>query len=265
MILVRRGLYYLLVIVVCLGIAGAGVLGYVSIMTAGADTADHVRFVAERYLFIAIAAALLVFLVFLWVVIRSLRLDRELDKIIELNRFQDFSPEMSMKKLGPIGKKITALYYQLNTLNEKKSLKISAQSELVTFIVNNLDLPVAVTDVTGSILWISPSFSEKTGKGRTEAIGVKIDTVLAEISIQNVIFELGRVRTSLEKTSGKNLVSCYPVYNRVNELTYVAFVPGKKAVYSEAKGKEETGERQTRASRLQKAFGRLLSRRATGK
>ena len=216
-------------------------------------------------MFVAVAVTLLLFLVFLWVAIRSLRLDREMDKVIELNRFQDFSPEMSMRKLGPLGKKITALYYQLNALNEKKSLKISAQSELVSFLVNNSDLPLAVTDVTGGILWVSPPFPDKVGKGKTEIVGNRIDTMLQDISIQNIIFEMGRLHGSLEKTSGKSEVTCYPMHNRANDLSYLVFVLGKKAVYTEKKrGSESSEGAGPKSTGLQRALSRLLSRHRQG-
>lgn len=261
MILVRRGLFFVLAVLVCLAALGAGVLGYVSVQTTAAGTAEHARFVAERFLFISLAAAVFFCLVFLFIVLRSIRIDRELDKIIELNRFQDFSPEKSMKRLGLIGRKITDLYYQLNNLNEKKSLKISAQGELVTFLVNNLDLPLAVCDVTGIVLWVSSSFPDKLGKTRTEVIGGRIDAMLQDVSTPNILFELGRSHASLEKVSGKLTVTCYPVHNRMNELSYVTFVLGKKAVFSETEAKPSDQLQPAQPSRLQKAFHRLLNRR----
>ncbi len=262
MILVRRWLYYTLGAVVCLGVLGAGVLGYYSVQTVAAGSAEYARFVAERFLFTTLTAAVILCIIFVYIALRSLSIDRELDKIIELNRFQDFSPEKSMNKLGIIGKKITALYYQLNTLNEKKSLKISAQSELLAFLTNNLELPLAICDVTGTVIWVSPSFLEKIGKTRPEIVGGRIDSIIPDISVQNILFELGRSHSFLEKSAGKSTVTCYPVYNRRNELTYLALALGKKAVYSEA-GKKTDVNQVTQPSRLQRAFGRALSRKGT--
>ncbi|MBN2050574.1 MAG: PAS domain-containing protein [Spirochaetales bacterium] len=260
MILVRRILYWFLAGLVSLGIAGAGVLGYILIKTAAADSAEHAGYMAEKYLFISLTAALLFLVVFITIVIRSVYLDREMDKIIELNRFQDFSPERSMKKLGIIGKKITALYHQLNILNEKKSLKISAQYELTAFLVTNMDLPLAVCDVTGTIIHTSSSFLTKLEKGKADVVGYAIDGILTDISIQTVTFELGRIHRVLEKKSGKNTVTCYPIHNRQNDVAYVVFVLDKKAVYAEDK---ETAEVPVSSlpSRLQKTLGRFFSRR----
>lgn len=260
MILVRRWVYIFLAAVVCLGILGSGILGYISIHTAAAGSAEHGRFVAEEFLFISAVAAVLLLLVFIIIIIRSIRINRELDKVIELNRFQDFSPEKSMKKLGSLGERITALYYQLNTLNEKKSLKISAQSALTGFLVGNLDLPLVICDVSGTVLWVSTKLTDKLGKTKTEVSGGTVESVFPDISLQTILFELGKTHASLDKTTGKNALTCYPIHNRLNEISYIVFVLGGKAVFP-AVEKAPEPRNHAQSNRLQKTLHRLLNRR----
>ena len=108
MILVRKGLIYFVFFAMVGVLLGAGIYGYMIVGRIPAYTPEDAKFLSEGYLFVSLVAALVIFLLFVVLIARSIRLDRELDKIIELNRFQNFSPESSMRELGPLGAKITA-------------------------------------------------------------------------------------------------------------------------------------------------------------
>ncbi len=235
MILFRKIFIILLFGAVCLLLIGSGIYGYQLLLEAPSMEQAALKYNAERFLFISLVSAAAVFLLAAFAFYRGIRVDKELDKIIELNRYQDFSPKRNMEKLGMLGDKITELYRRLNTLGEYKTLKISALTVLNSFLVENVHLPLLITDVRGTILQATEEIADKLKNGKSEMIRSSITDFVPEMKMQNVVFEVNKERGSIEVKAGNNTFSCYPVYNRNNELSYLVFNLGKQAVYSSEK------------------------------
>lgn len=235
MILFRKIVILLLFTTVCLVLIAFGIYGYRMVLEAQSMEQAALKYNAERFLFISLVAAAAVFLLAAVAFYRGIRVDKELDKIIELNRYQDFSPKRNMEKLGMLGDKITELYRRLNTLGEYKTLKISALTVLNSFLIENVHLPLLITDVRGTILQATEEIAEKLRSGKSEMINSLITDFVPEMKMQNVVFEVNKARGSIEGNAGKNTFSCYPVYNRNNELSYLVFNLGKQAAYPSKK------------------------------
>ena len=219
MILIPRWLAVVYVILVLAAVLGLGLLGYNSF---GANQPpSESKALAERMLFFSVLAAIALLLVVLFLFARTANISRELDKMVELNRYGDFSPEVSMKKLGSIGEKITLLYFRLNALSEKRALKISALSDLVQLLATNVSTPLLIGDVTGEILYVSRLAGEKLGKSRAELLNAVIPEVLPSVNLQTVINQLDRTRTPQSLDGDGNPISIVPVYNKTNELAYI--------------------------------------------
>lgn len=261
MILIKRVLFLLVAALTIASLLFLGVYGYSEYRGSGDWSVDELRLFSEQFLFIAIVLSCALLILFGIAFYSSIRLDKQLDKIIELNRVQDFSPERSMEKLGSMGKKITTLYQQLNTQNEKKTYKIGALTALTTFLVNNSDLPLVITDIGGTVLQINNTMVEKLSLSRADVIKKNIAVIFPEINVQNITFELVKYHASIEKKSSNHTLTCYPIYNRENELSYIVYVLEKKAIYKSPFA-EQNGNKDHRPKNtvIQKALHRFFHR-----
>lgn len=219
MILIRRGLAVFLYFLFTAAILSIGIFAYLELN-------DDLKTTAETILYISVAGAAVILVAFIFVSWRTLSLYQELDKLIELNKVGDFSPELSMKKLGGIGERITLLYYSLNSLNDKKTLKISAISSLVDFLFDNIEIPLLATDVQGFICYLSRSLTERVDRPRSEIISRNIEEVVPDVSYRDQVLELDKSKTPIELKDLKTPLTLVGIRNRRNELSYVVWMFG---------------------------------------
>lgn len=221
-------------------IVAVGVYGYVALGggATGQDAGQNggeatgqqagqepaLKTIGERILYISITGAAVILLVFIIVAWRTMSLYRELDKIIELNKRGDFSPEVSMRKLGSIGEKITQLYFTLNSLNERKTLKISALSSLADFFVDNVDIPLIATDVQGHIVYVSRRYIEESESARSDIISRSVAQVFPDVPFRDSVVELDRSNTPVEVEEAEDPLTLVGIRNRKNELSYVVWL-----------------------------------------
>ena len=202
-------------------VLGLGLLGFAAIsnrIDVGAQ-----KSASELILYVGIVSASALATALIFVVGRTLYISRELDKIIALNRNADFSPELSLRRFGRLGEKITLLYFGLNALNEKRSLKISALSELVHRLVVNMKAPFLISDVEGEIAYASAAGAAKLGTTRSELLNDNVAAVLKSVNLQEVVARLDRREASFDLDSEANM-SVVPVNDRNHELSYVIWV-----------------------------------------
>jgi PAS domain-containing protein len=257
MILFPKSLTIVLFVLFCVSIIALGVFGYSLLGDVGSMPAETLEVQREQFLYISLVCFSVIAVSFLFFAGRTRYISKELDKMIELNKYGDFSPELSMKKLGKIGEKITLLYFRLNALNEKKSLKISALYDLVEFLVGNTDLPMLVTDVQGKITSVSRSYTEKYEQTRTELMGRNIVQSLPDIPFQDIIIEMDKKGMSIDKELGKIPISIFPVFNYARELSYLVWIFERPRVVAEVARRTDNRVQRPKAStRLKRAFTR---------
>jgi len=200
---------------------GLGLLGFATISNR-IDVGTQ-KTASELILYVGIVSASALATAFIFVVGRTQHISRELDKIIALNRNADFSPELSLKRFGRLGEKITLLYFGLNALNEKRSLKISALSELVHRLVVNMKAPFLISDVEGEIAYASAAGATRLGTTRSELLNDNVSAVLKSVNLQEVVARLDRREASFDLDSDENM-SVVPVNDRNHELSYIIWV-----------------------------------------
>lgn len=232
MILINRNLLIILALIVIAAAIGAGVFGYQVILGSEGLKGDEIRFQAESFLFYFIVAAVVLITGFAVLLLRVRHVDRQLDKLIEMSKYSDIYPAKHFAGLGPLGERLKLIYRQINNLNIRKTMKISALSNLNEFLLNNISLPLVVTDVTGTILYSNSAFADKLGSTRGELKSKKIDLIYPELNIPVLMLELSRQHIPVEKESNRIKITCYPVHNIAAGMNYVVFVPDKKATYS---------------------------------
>lgn len=259
MILINRNLLIILALIVIAVSIGAGVFGYQEILGSEGLHGDEIRFQAENFLFYFIVTAVILTTGFSALFLRVRHVDRQLDKLIEMSKYSDIYPAKHFVGLGPLGERLKLIYRQINNLNIRKTMKISALANLNEFLLNNISLPMVVTDVTGIILYSNSSFADKFSSTRGELKSSSIDLVFSELNIPVLMLELSRQHIPVEKEINKIKLTCYPVHNVSAEMNYVVFVPDKKASYTslQKSGIDAARKGNSVAERLRK----MLSRR----
>ncbi len=231
MILINKKLLMILAIVVITASLGAGIFGYYKIIGSEGLSGEELRYQAEIFLFYFFVTAIVLIIGFASLLIRVRNVDNKLDRLIEMSRYSDIYPAKHFVGLGPLGDRLRLLYRNINNLNIRKTMKISALANLNEFMMNNIKLPMLVTDVTGSILYSSSSFSEKINSTKGDLKFTKIDSIFPELNIPVLMLELSRQHVPVEKESNRTKITCYPVHNVSAEMNYVVFVTDKKATY----------------------------------
>jgi len=232
MVVQTRRAQALLLILSVLICGTTGVIGYVYIGRSPGFTADEAHRHAEIVLFLSIVFSILLAAVFAWVFIRNRNIVKELDKVVEMSRYSNFSPVESLRKLSVIGEKIEHIYRNLSTVSEKRALKISAMHGLNGFLLENLSLPVLLTDVRGEIVSASRQARERLSE-RQLTPGTYISTVYPELNFQGILEELRlQTRSFTEGRAEKQDLRFYPIRNREREIAYVVCVLGRADVYT---------------------------------
>ncbi len=216
-------------VIICLS---TGIIGYMYISRSPGVTVDEAQRYAEIVLFLSIVFSIFLAAVFTGVFIRNKNIVKELDKVVEMSLYSNFSPGESLRKLSVIGEKIEHIYRNVSMVSEKRALKISAMHGLNGFLLENLSLPVLVTDVRGEIVSASRQARERFSE-RPVTPGTYISAVYPELNFQGILEEL-RLQTSsfTEGRTEKQDLRFYPIRNREREIAYVVCVLGKADVYT---------------------------------
>ncbi len=250
MILLRRNLAIFFYVLFTVSILATGIYAYLEFSRETPGKAAELKARGESVLYISISGAAVILVAFAATAWRTLSLYRELDKLIELNKRGDFSPELSMKKLGPIGERITLLYFSLNALNERKTLKISALSELTGFLIDNIDMPLLATDVQGYIRYVSRPVADQMGRPRSELISKNVEEVFPDVPFRDSVLELDRRKSSVDLEEHKTPLTLAAIRDRRNQLSYVVWLFGGAVHLPESSSKQEKvkgrGERKRR-------------------
>ncbi|HUX13823.1 MAG TPA: PAS domain-containing protein [Spirochaetia bacterium] len=226
MVVVRHLVLVLFGAVAAVAVVVTGIYGYHLIVTtaipaATPDLAAILKTDAESILFAAIVAATVIALILLAILSRSLYLSRELDKIVEMSRYRDFSPEVSLKRLGRIGDRLSSLYHNANAVSESKTRKIGALSDLNSFLVRNVSAPLVVFELPGNVVHASRGFEERIGAGRTELLSATVTTLFPDLAWNEVEIELLRRRTPVARKTGIGEMTFYPIEDRADEIAYI--------------------------------------------
>jgi PAS domain-containing protein len=254
-ILVPRRSLLLFLLLALAGAATLGVRGYLLIGTG--EPGLRVR--AEELLFLALVFCLALVALFLSLFLRNRHVLRELDKIVDLARHGSFSFEESLRRLGALGERVRAINLRLGELNEMKTLRISALSGINAFLVNNAQLPLVITDITGKVSDLSPPAAEKLAAEKDAIRGRNLAELLPELDFQDIVSRLEKEHTELKMARGKETNAFYPILNRDNQLSNVVCVLGKAEVISETGRRREEAAR--KAGRLRGLLRRYLGSR----
>ena len=226
----RRTILILMLISIA-AVGSIGIRGYQLIYQAKGFSDVEVKYYAETLLYIALVCIVLISAVFLAILLKSRRILKELDKIIDLTRIGNISIEEPLKKIGRLGEKIRILYYHINALNEKRSLKISSLTAINSFLLNNIEMSLLMTDVTGTIVDSTRRYLEKNGLEKAAVIGHDIKELFPDVEFEEIVKQLTKEHKLIE-TPSKERPSFFPIFNSLGELSNVLCIVGKEKLFT---------------------------------
>lgn len=228
MLIIRKSLIIILAAASAVSTILITAAAYLRILNAGTISKADLEFSAEEYLFGGILLSLLISMAFVFLIIKSRNISRELDRLIKREKLNPASTKTGLLKLGKIGIKLNILYRQIDEVSEMRGLKISALSNVAEFLTLNLDKPIIIIDVTGKIIQVSRGYLNKSGMNRSELLEQNIDSIITGIDIKTVLSRLEKKRLSTSFIIADSEYSWTPIYNRNNKISYIAVGQAEK-------------------------------------
>lgn len=181
------------------------------------------KIVAEWFLFGTILGiCVLVLLAVRIASIRS-RIKKELGRIRSMSTYVSLSSQLKSPRLHELGPLLSDLFIQVSRINERQSLKMSAQNSLLEFLSENIQAPIAVTDLFGRILYISNEFEKKMKMEREDLIGGSIENLISNVYMQPIVGSIETRRIYRKEQNDDMDFNVFPIYNREREVTYLLF------------------------------------------
>jgi len=187
------------------------------------------KYFAENIIFYTLIGLIILAILLANTISRHKDLLRELDKIVELSRQGTNSLQVQFKKLGLLGEKISEINGNLNSLNELKSQKISAQSGLVNSLLEKTDARLIITNAEGRILKVSNGLLDYLQVTEKRFANVFIDDLLTDIDPSQLINNLRRTKSvgvksrlvaERERPVIDSVWAFFPIFNARSELVY---------------------------------------------
>ena len=248
MLLVKKGYFYLTLVVCCTLILLLGIAGYTAISNRSLFTFSAIKYHSENCIFIAILSVIVVLTLFFLMNRKSVKVLRELDKIAEISRYGKYYTGDYLKKLGSLGERIDHLFLELNSLNEMKSLRISALSKREQFLLENVPLKLMVIDVRGSLQGASRVLLEAIEQERSQIVGKNIEAFLKNVKFSDVIKDMENNRGVVMRKnivvhagekSFESTIEFIPIFNVKNQLSDIICISEKETILTELSKKAE--------------------------
>lgn len=241
MILVKRIPLYTAFFIIGVLMIMPGVINYFRLTDIETFDVGLVKFYAENLVYLGIVS-MIILLASIFIIHRGgIRVLKEIDKAAEISRSGRYYSIEYTKKLGRLGDKINRLFLELNKLNSMKSLKISALSNINSFLLDNTDLHLLISDIEGTIQTCSKRLLDKLNIEIQEIKGKSFTEVITDLDFQKIIFELERNRSSISKEKGllsigegryQSHLVFYPIFNVNNEISNILCISEKEAILS---------------------------------
>ena len=223
MIFIPRKLFILYIISSVLVILTLGITAYFVFSPDIQYSPLEEKIAAEWFLFGAIVS--ICFLALIAARIFSIRgsIKKELGRIRSMSTYVSLSTQLKSRRLYELGPLLNDLFLQVSKINERQSLKMTAQNSLIGFLSKSTQAPIAVTDVFGYISYISDEFEKKLNTTREKTIGTNIENLISNVYIQNIVSNIETQRSYQKEQNDDLAFNVFPIYNREKEITYLLF------------------------------------------
>lgn len=185
---------------------------YMIIVNALSFTPETLKFIGEKIFFIGIVCAIFFAFAGVWILHKSFKFNKALDKLVVMSRNTGYSPNTALRKLGKTGEQIADILTSLNEIGEARALKISALENLCRILLEKSDKLSAVISISGEILYSSEKFAVKLGVSPGELIGKQSDTVISSTDLEQAV--------SSKKETAIEHGTIYPVMNKKSDTVF---------------------------------------------
>jgi len=223
MIFIPRRQFLLFIILSIAALLGMGISAYHLYLPQFSGSPLRQKIAAEWFLFSAVAVSLVLtaLAVRMWLV-RG-RIKRELDRIRSMSTYVSLTSQLKSKRLYELGPLLSDLFLQVSRINERQSLKMSAQNTLVELLIDNIQAPLAVTDILGRIIYLSDEFEKLMKEDRDKLLGENLEKIISNVYMQMLVENIDLQRSYKKEQDEDRAFTVYPVYNRNREITYLVF------------------------------------------
>ena len=229
MFLLKKKYFYYLIIFTVSILLGFSIWGYFALMNNGGYHSFELKYIAECFIFTALLLISVIGGMFIFMLQKSVSIYKELDKINELFQGGNYYTQNSFNKLGPLGEKILKINRHLISLNDLKTKKISSDSKVINFLLNQSVHELLVFKNNGVVSRASKAFLEKNEVTKDDIIDKNIDAMVEKFEFFNIVPELNKGQhVALKKkihfkdddeTGVVKYMVFFPIFNLTNDLS----------------------------------------------
>ncbi|MBN2546413.1 MAG: hypothetical protein JXB50_11495 [Spirochaetes bacterium] len=180
------------------------------------------KFYAENFIYYLIISFILVFIVFIFIFIRSNNIDKTLDKIIEMSKNSDADIADFFNKIGSIGNKINYLTGNLREVSRSKSLRIQTYWNIINFMFEKFENGVLMIEHDGFIVNASRDIFSEINIENKEIIKNNINFFLEDFNFSEVkdklvqqknFLTLNNIKFTVSNKTAKINLTFVPIFN----------------------------------------------------
>lgn len=258
MIFIPRFLLLLFALISGGAITLLGLAGYFTFSQQTFYTALQAKLTAEWFLFGALLSLLLLGLIIARIIVVRRRVSHELERIQTMSSYISLSSQLNSKRLYELGPPLAELFKRVTSINEKQSLKMSAQHALSSFLCANIDAALLVSDSTGKIVHVSIRYEEEHKTERAKLLDKNIENLIPNLFMHEVIANIEKQQTYKKEKKDDLSFQVYPIYNHSAQITYFIFDVGGTTNFTHTSG---TGPQTTTLARKEEKLSNRFSGR----
>ena len=194
---------------------------YSVVLTLSSATEAELKIIAEKIFFWGIIGSSFIIAAGLRIIIKSFMFEKSLDKLLVMSQTYGYSTAAGLKKLGNLGKKLSVIFFEINSLSERKSKKISSLNRLITLVFSFIEKKILIVSVTGEILFASESALKGVNKD-IKIVNQHLTDFFPDLKFSSEVDGIIANR-AVKKIESIN-ADVYPVFNNINDLDFLVFV-----------------------------------------
>lgn len=261
MIIIKKSHYLMILVISVVIVSVFGVNFYNYLKDSGKIGDLNIKYFSENFIFITVVSVLVLFFVYIFILLRSINLFKELDRLNELSKYGSYGLDGQLKKLGKLGEKLNTLLSAIKEQNIMKSLRINSLSDINEFLLKNIDIELVLVGSNGNITGASSQLLNKFKATGDVLQDKNVSTIFEELDFNSIAQELEQQRIPVVKESlvleisGNKIKDdfiFYPFFNIKNYLSDIAIIINRGNVLEQITGKISQIKKE--GERLQKKF-----------
>jgi transcriptional regulator with PAS, ATPase and Fis domain len=244
--------YFVILLVLAIGLMIAeSVIGYLMLMDSGE------KFLAERLFFYGIIALAVVGIIPVRALIFNRQAAKKLDRMIDIVKQSGYLPIDRLAFFGTLGSRMQSMYRELHELGERKSRHIYQLNAVIDKLMEFVQVPLLVVDVTGEIRKTSGGFAGKNKLSSAEVTGKALSDYIKDLDFTALLLEANKTKIAVEIEKEKTKITFYPVLSLQNDVAYFITIFGKHESFAYSGRADEKGSLTAARTKKKALFGFL--------